>query len=93
MGGPIIAAITAGSFFGLLLIGAAAYFLCCKSGEKTQSYKPNDKGGVDDEGESSAMSHNQTVSVKNTTGSPDHVHHMVASTLTNEGEDEKKYFI
>jgi len=49
MGGPIIAAITAGSFFGLLLIGAAAYFLCCKSGEKTQSYKPNDKGGVDDE--------------------------------------------
>ena len=46
MGGPIIAAITAGSFFGLLLIGAAAYFLCCKSGEKTQSYKPNDKGLV-----------------------------------------------
>ena len=86
MGGPIIAAITAGSFFGLLLIGAAAYFLCCKSTEKTQSYKPNDKGGVDDEGES----HNQTVSVKR---SPDHVHHMVASTLTNESEEEKKYFI
>ena len=55
MTGSIIAAIAAGTFFGILLIGAAVYFLCCKKSEKTV-YKPNDKGSEGGE-------NNQTVVV------------------------------
>ena len=85
MGGPIIAAIAAGSFFGLVLIGVALYFLCFKKPDG-ESYRTNDKSHLDDEGEVS----NQTVKVK--AGHQDHNYHMVASTLKSEN-DEKKYFI
>ena len=84
MGGPIIAAIAAGSFFGLVLIGVALYFLCFKKPDG-ESYRTNDKSHLDDEGEVS----NQTVKVK--AGHQDHNYHMVASTLKSEN-DEKKYF-
>ena len=95
MSGGIIAATVAGSFFGLLLIGAACYFLCCKTSEKTV-YKPNDKGS--DGGETS----DQTVKLKHTTGnktgseSEEHLHLMVASTLNNsetKNSKNEKYFI
>jgi len=48
MGGPIIAAIAAGSFFGLVLIGVALYFLCFKKPDG-ESYRTNDKSHLDDE--------------------------------------------
>ena len=36
MSGAVIAAIAAGAFFGLLLIGAALYFLCFKKTDKEE---------------------------------------------------------
>ena len=83
MSGGIIAATVAGSFFGLLLIGAACYFLCCKQSEKTV-YKPNDKGS---EGGEKPEVNVKTGSKSGKTGSKskpeEHVHLMVASTLNN----------
>jgi len=68
MSGGIIAATVAGSFFGLLLIGAACYFLCCKTSEKTV-YKPNDKGSDGDYDITASVDLDDVIQAKNTNNS------------------------